>query len=254
MPDAKGRLSFSDAVATITLFATSASALKLSYEWGYSSALSIPFELVAPHALLDTYGLQFALPAAAAITIAGGFAHRILNLLPPPLRMRFWILAPFAVCATSILFLYGKHWQFGVRAGAFLIGLGIAEFVLPLISQAHRRGFIMKLAAEDTVSLLQRDELAQLREFFSPIWRRLLALLAVGVYSSYHWGFAGALNQSMFLIDSKRPEQIVLRALGGKLICAPIDWHKNLIGPGIEIRDLDAAGVLTYKRIDWLRR
>lgn len=232
-------------------------AVVFSFEWGYFSVFKIPLEFAS----FDLSRVFLALYSIIVIFfLVYLFTDSILSLIsnqPESIRQRLSVLLIFIVGVLIYFLIYSNVpeilrylWIFAV---VLVLPNIIIFFLLPLITQKSRKGYLAKLQADDEVIIdtTRRNASSSVLDVISRIMdiRMIFALLLTGViiFLAYDIGVSSALQQSEFRVVNTSPERVVLWITNDQVICAPFDRVTKQINPSFIVLKLGEDSEIEYR-------
>jgi hypothetical protein len=219
------------------------------HELGYNGEFLIPTQFIVLDltTILITIGKILAVAAVAFIIVDFGYVLSIIlggrlesSKWMPYVRLSMPILV-LVIFILAVLLKYPSLWPEMLPTVPMILFFIYIVFGLPLFTQKTQRGYEEKLKAE-----LRRQ--AQFHDPVSDFFRRYLTLKVVVAFTlvcfiflaAYFSGIGDARSQTEFLVPSKYPGVVVLRAYGDNLVCANFNKDTKEVTSRVFILRADA--------------
>lgn len=196
-------------------------------ESGFCSVFGVPYEFIQ----LNTTTMLIAITSGVGVLFfLYSFADMLYTLSQEgkqkksgPVRRRVYFNLFSLIFLGFLSALFSPLRQTWPLMLPFLIAFVLAQFVAPLITQRHVRGYVNKLEAQDRLekeSPVLLDYLIRRAGITAVSFGLLLVLF---LCTMFFVGYNAAERQTDFLVPSTHQNWVVLRIYGDNLICAPFD-------------------------------
>jgi len=228
-----------DSAVLIAALTALAYALAYAYQWGASKYFGVPAEFVD----VELKGLLLFASAASLAVVALPYLQAGIGAIArAPMYPTVPILTavlPTAITA-AFMYMWGAQW----RTIAWVAGAVLALIALVFVVDAHRHDaptFAQRLRKRfETPDWIERD---MKRGVEGTIGRdAYLGLIGAGllIATAYFTGVYGARTQTRFLVPTRGPPCVVVRAHRDVLVCAAFDQARRAVLP--KYRLIPAAG------------
>lgn len=233
--DLKRTFSDSVVIAGITLVGY---ALAFFYEWGYAKYFGIPPELISINFTNIFLAVAGVIILILIFFILGDLIHSLTQGAPAVIRRCLSRLSLGFFLVIGLLFLYKGEWKEWIAGFIAFLLYSILEFVFPLLTQRHVKGYVAKLESQEEIEPPPLTLILKIRQrlgysgFMCILWCCLIIFLAL------YAGDAKARNKTVYIVADQSMTQAVVAIYGDLIISCTFDPQTKLLNGELSISQL----------------
>jgi hypothetical protein len=251
----QGGFSLSDTLV-VAVFPLMGYLILFIHESGYFGYFKVPRQFIS----FSTAEILIATGGVLGIAFLMFFVTNLLSiplshLEPhPAIRRRIRKYFPITLVYGCVVIL-GSDWTLTIGTLVFSFLLFGTDFLVPIISERDKEGYLAKLASWDEKSYLIRIQENSLLIRAIEKGMDLLGgtIVEIGIYISmglvivYLLGMSTARNQKQFRVTNTTPEMVVLYIGDDKLICSPFNRITKEIEPVFKVIEYAGNNDLEFR-------